>query len=139
MLFSSIRLLIQTDKRGHYQIIVFCHFGMAARPASVIKPRCSSSAQRCLFSSVQWLFFLRGVRRCAHRPSGKCLRVLSIQPKHRASSTTLRYGIQSVRGCFVRLTVTQHSCIVAWFAINHSRNCTRSVYSSRLLICIFMF
>ena len=29
------------------------YFGIAARPAAVMRPRCSKSAQRCLFSSVQ--------------------------------------------------------------------------------------
>ena len=42
----------------------------AARPAGVISPRRSRSAQRCLFSSVQWLPFRRGESLWAHRPSG---------------------------------------------------------------------
>ena len=118
----------------------FDHFiGKAARPASVISPRCSKSAQRCLFSSVQWLPLRRGDSRCAHRPSGSRLRVESIQPKHNASSTTSRYGMQSVRGIFVRYIVTQHSFAVAWFAMNHSRSCPRSLYSNRSVISISVF
>ena len=101
-----------------------------------MRPRCSKSAQRCRFNSVQWLPFRRGDSRCAHRPSGNRLTVLSIQPKHNASSTTSRYGMQSVRGIFVRYIVTQHSFAVAWFAMNHSRSCARLLYSNRSVISI---
>ena len=113
-------------------------FGSASLPASVMSPRRSRSAQRCLFSSVQWLFFRRGERRCALRPSGRRLSVLSIQPKHNASSTTCRYGMLSVRGILVRYIVTQHSFAVAWFWTNHSRNCLLSVNSNKSVISMIM-
>ena len=108
----------------------------AFRPASFMSPRCSSSAQRCLFSSVQWLFFRLGESRCAFLPSGRRFIVLSIHPKHSASSTTCRYGIQSVRGILVRYIVTQHSFAVAWFFASHSLNCVRSVNSNNSVISI---
>lgn len=65
-------------------------WGNARRPASVISPRRSRSAQRAMFSAVQWLRGRRGDSRWARRPSGKRFSVESIQPKHNASSTTSR-------------------------------------------------
>ena len=76
-------------------------------PASVIKPRFSRSAQRCLLSSVQWLPLRRGERRCTRRPSGRRFNVESIHPKHRASSTTSIYATASHSGRFVRYITTQ--------------------------------
>ena len=43
----------------------------ASRPASVIKPRRSKSAHRCLFNSVQWLRF------CRAKAAGPCARPAS--------------------------------------------------------------
>ena len=39
---------------------------------------CGHNFLCCLFSSVQWLRFCRGERRCANRPSGRRLRVESM-------------------------------------------------------------
>ncbi len=59
-------------------------------PASVIKPRDSSSLHLSLLSSVQWLPFRLGDNLCANRPSGSFFNVESIHPKHSASSTISR-------------------------------------------------
>ena len=109
----------------------------AARPRSVIRPRASRSAQRCLFSSVQWLRFCRGERRCANRPSGKRFSVESIHPKQSASSTTSRYGRHSPSGFFFpRYIAIQQHCADAAFSSNHSRSCARSLYSNKSVISI---
>lgn len=63
-------------------------YGNTRFPASVIRPLSSRSLHLSMFSCVQWLLGRRGDRRCARRPSGSRLSVLSIQPKQSASSTT---------------------------------------------------
>ena len=110
----------------------------AWRPASVINPRASREAQRCLLSSVQWLRLRRGDKRCANLPSGRRFSVESIQPKHNASSTTSMYGRQSPlsAGRFTRYMAIQHSLSEAACCSNHLRNCARRLNSSRLVISI---
>lgn len=109
----------------------------AARPRSVIRPRDSKSAQRCLFSSVQWLRFCRGDRRCANRPSGRRLSVESIQPKHNDSSTTSKYGRHTPSGFFLPryIAIQQHFWLAA-LRSNHSLSCARLLYSNKSTISI---
>ena len=112
----------------------------ALLPASVISPRASRSAQRCLLSSVQWLRLRRGDRRCASLPSGRRFSVESIQPKHNASSTTSIYGKQSPHsaGRFTRYMAIQHSLSEAACCSNHLRNCARWLNSSRFVISMIV-
>ena len=109
----------------------------AALPKSVIRPRASKSAQRCLFSSVQWLRFCRGERRCASRPSFRRLSVESIHPKQSASSTTSRYGRHTPSGFFLLryIAIQQHFSLAACCS-NHSLSCDRSLYTNRSTISI---
>ena len=64
--------------------------GNTARPSSVISPNFSNLLTRSLFNSVQFPFLLRGEKRCIFFPSIIRI-VLSIQPKHSASSTASKY------------------------------------------------
>ena len=83
--------------------------GNTARPASVISPSRSSLRHRSLFSSDQALPGRRGHSRCTVAPDGSFFTVLSIQPKHNASSTASTYqNVPSSTGR-PRLTATQHS------------------------------
>ena len=77
-------------------------FSKAPLPAFVIKPRSSRSIHLSKFSCVQWLLGRRGERRWINLPSGRRLRVESIQPKHRASSTTSMYGMADHSGHLLR-------------------------------------
>ena len=77
-------------------------FSNAVLPASVINPRSSRSIHLSKFSCVQWLFGRRGDKRWTNLPSGRRLRVESIQPKHRASSTTSMYGMANHSGHLLR-------------------------------------
>ena len=117
--------------------IIHFAFCNAVRPRSVISPRCSRSAQRCLFSSVQWLLFCRGDKRCANRPSPRRFKVESIQPKQSASSTTSRYGRQMPSGFVLPryMAIQQHLSDAAWRS-NHALNCARSPYSNKSTISI---
>ena len=83
-------LLICTLSWSGIQIPDQPPFSNASLPAGVISPRSSRSMHLSMFSFVQWLFFLLGDNRCAKRPSGSFFKVLSIHPKHNASSTTSR-------------------------------------------------
>ncbi len=105
-------------------------------PEAVISPVASSCLHRSLLSSVQWLPFRLGDSRCANRPSGSFLRVESIQPKHRASSTMSMYGSASGRGVFDLLQATQQHFSERWFCTNHSLSCLRSVNVNRFVISI---
>lgn len=108
----------------------------AILPASVIKPRCSSSRHRSRLRSVQWLFFLRGERRCASRPSGSRLQVESIHPKQSASSTTSTYGSASAIGSLPLYVATHTSRSFWWFFSIQLRNTVRSSVSKRVVIFI---
>ena len=77
-------------------------FSKATLPAFVIKPRSSRSIHLSKFSCVQWLLGRRGERRWTNLPSGRRLLVESIQPKHRASSTTSMYGMADHSGHLLR-------------------------------------
>ena len=61
---------------------------IAARPASVMRPRLSMSAARWRLSRLQELLALRGVINCRPRWSSRRVAVESIHPKQIASSTT---------------------------------------------------
>ena len=65
--------------------------GRTARPASVISPSRSRRRHLSLFSSDHTLRGRRGQSLWAVVPSGSLFVVLSIQPKHRASSTASIY------------------------------------------------
>ena len=110
----------------------------ACRPASVISPRASRAAQRCLLSSVQWLRLRRGERRCASLPSGRRFKVESIQPKHNASSTTSIYGKQAAEqsGRLLRYMAIQHSFASSPCFSSQLRNWSRWVNSSKSVISI---
>lgn len=99
--------------------------GKTLRPASVISPSFSSLRQRSLFSSDHNEFFFRGVNLCAVTPFSSRFSVLSIQPKHRASSTASTYRKVSSFCGLPRFTTTRHSFSVLWFSINHARNWLR--------------
>ena len=121
---------------GHNFLYMFAICN-AARPRSVIRPRDSKSAQRCLFSSVQWLRFCRGERRCANRPSDRRFSVESIHPKQSDSSTTSMYGSHSPSGLFLPryIAIQQHFSVAACCS-NHALSCARSLYSNRSTISI---
>ena len=114
------------------------HFAIANAflPTSVINPRVSKSAHRCLLSSVQWLRLRRGERRCAKRPSGKRFKVESIQPKQSASSTTSIYGKQAAEqgGRLLRYMAIQHSFASSPWSNSQLRSWSRWVNSSRVVI-----
>ena len=98
--------------------------GSTARPASVMRPSRSMRRHRSLFSSDHWLFFVRGANRWYVSPFSR-FKVLSIQPKHIASSTASIYqNVPSSIGR-PRLTFTQHSFSVAWCVMSHWRNSSR--------------
>lgn len=70
-------------------------------------------------------------------PADILLVVLSIQPKHMASSTASMYQKVRLSTGRPRFTFTQHSFSRSWFRISHSRNCSLDVMSSKLWIVIF--
>ena len=105
-------------------------------PEAVISPAASSCLHRSLLSSVQWLPFRLGDSRCANRPSGSFLRVESIQPKHKASSTMSMYGSASGRGVFDLLQATQQLFAVRWLRSSHSLSCCLLVNIRRLVTSI---
>ena len=89
--------------------------GNTARPASVIHPSRSILRHLSLFSSDQLLLVFRGHSFCAVVCSSIFLVVLSIQPKHMASSTASIYQkVPSSLGLPL-FTTTQHSVSVLWF------------------------
>src|SRR5262245_24212095 len=71
-----------------------------ARPASVIRPSRIHFASRFLFNSDQFSLFVRGVNFRAYVVSSMRLTMLSIQPKHNASSTDSSYDMQISPICF---------------------------------------
>ena len=105
--------------------------GSTFRPASVISPSLSSRRTRSLFSSVQGLCFLRGVKRCMRTPFTS-VDTLSIHPKQRASSTASRYQKCLPSTGRPRFTITQHSGWLAWLAESHWRNWLRLVVPNML-------
>ena len=115
---------------------VWSVLGRAFRPASVISPWRSSSWQRRMLSSVQWLFLRRGDMRCASRPSDIFLTVESIHPKHSASKTTSTYGNAPAIAAFPLWQATQHSRSRPWFSSSHLRNPLRSANVIRFTISI---
>ena len=89
--------------------------GNTARPASVIHPSRSILRHLSLFSSDQLLLVFRGHSFCAVVCSSIFLVVLSIQPKHMASSSASIYQkVPSSLGLPL-FTTTQHSVSVLWF------------------------
>ena len=121
------------------QLKFFSHpyaFSSARLPAGVMRPRSSRSLHRSMFSWVQWLFLRRGESRCASLPSVSFLSVLSIHPKHRASSTTSIYGSMPGGGVLLLLMTTQHSFSLEWFSCNQALSWERSEYSNSVVISI---
>ena len=110
--------------------------GRTARPASLISPNRSILRHLSLFSSDQLLRSLRGQSFWAVTLSAIFFVVLSIQPKHRASSTASIYQKVVSSVGLPRLTTTQHSFSVLWFCISHSRSSTLDLISRRLCISI---
>ena len=110
--------------------------GNTARPASVINPSRSILRHLSLFSSDQLLRGFRGHNFCTVISSAILLVVLSIQPKHMASSTASMYqNVPSSLG-LPRLTTTQHSVSVLWFCASHLRNYTLDLTFNRLFTSI---
>ena len=119
------------------QLQFFSHpyaFSSARLPAGVMRPRSSRSLHRSMFSWVQWLFLRRGDSLCANLPSGSFFNVLSIHPKHSASSTTSIYGSMPGGGVLLLLMTTQHSFSLEWFSCSHALSCERSEYSNSVVI-----
>ena len=106
----------------------------ARLPAGVMRPRSSRSLHLSIFSLVQWLFLRRGDSLCASLPSGSFFNVLSIHPKHRASSTTSIYGSMPGGGVLLLLMTTQHSFSLEWFSFSQALSCDRSEYSNSVVI-----
>ena len=132
--FMNWAMIIHTCWTDSYWI----HFAIANAflPASVINPRVSKSAHRCLLSSVQWLRLRRGDKRCASLPSGRRFSVESIQPKQSDSSTTSIYGKQAAGqgGRLLRYMAIQHSFASSPCSSSQLRNWSRRLNSSRLVI-----
>lgn len=85
-----------------------------------------------LFSSDQLLRGFLGHSLCAVTPSASFFVVLSIHPKHIASSTASIYqNVLSSTG-LPRLTTTQHSVSLSWFCISHSRSSFLDLTFSKL-------
>ena len=112
--------------------------GQQSRPASVIRPILSIRLHRSLFSSDHALFFWRGVNLCIVQLSESFFVVLSIHPKHKASSTASTY--QNVSSSFgrPRFTVTQHSSSVAWFFFSHCRSSSLFFASSKFFNSVML-
>ena len=106
--------------------------GKTALPASVISPNRSILRHLSLLSSDQLLRGLRGQSFWAVTPSVIFLVVLSIQPKHRASSTASIYQKVSLSVGLPRFTTTQHSFSVLWFRISYSRSSVLDLASNKL-------
>jgi len=60
---------------------------IASKPAGVIRFALINLFTRSRFIADSWLPGLRGLNRCVNRNASTFLRILSIQPKQRASST----------------------------------------------------
>ena len=103
--------------------------GRTALPASFISPNRSILRHLSLLSSDQLLRGFRGQSFWAVTPSAIFFVVLSIQPKHSASSTASMY--QNVSS-----STTQHSVSFLWFCMSHSRNSALDFASSKLCISI---
>ena len=99
--------------------------GKTARPLSVIRPKRSNLRQRSLLSSDHLQFLLRGVKRWIVVPSSSFFVVLSILPKHIASSTASIYQKASLPIGQPRLTTSQHSFSVEWLFSSHNLNSSR--------------
>ena len=110
--------------------------GRTALPASVISPNRSILRHLSLFSSDQLLRGFRGQSFWTVTPSAIFFVVLSIQPKHSASSTSSMYQNVSSSTGLPRFTTTQHSASFLWFCMSHSRNSTLDLASSKLCISI---
>lgn len=110
--------------------------GKTALPASVINPSRSMRRHRSLFSSDQLLRGFRGLSFWAVTSSEIFLVVLSIQPKHKASSTASTYQKVLSSTGRPRLTTTQHSVSLSWFCRSHSRNSDLDWVSNKLWISV---
>ena len=106
--------------------------GKAERPASVIFPNFSILRQRSLFSSDHKLPVLRGDSFCAVIPLSSFFVVLSIQPKHIASSTASIYQNVLFPFGLPRFTTTQHSFSVLRFCSSHCLNSSRFLAFNKL-------
>lgn len=106
--------------------------GRAALPSSVIRPSRSILRHRSLFNSDHLLRGRRGQNLWRVVPSGIFLVVLSIQPKHKASSTASRYQKVLSSVGLPRLTAIQHSVCLRWFCSNHSRHSDLDLIVGRL-------
>ena len=94
--------------------------GSTDLPASVISPRRSILRRRSLFNSDYKLPFLRGASFWAVAPLSIFFVVLSIQPKHMASSTESIYQKVPSSTGRSRFTITQHSFSLLWLFMSHS-------------------
>ena len=110
--------------------------GRTALPASFISPNRSILRHLSLLSSDQLLRGFRGQSFWAVTPSAIFFVVLSIQPKHSASSTASMYQNVSSSTGLPRFTTTQHSVSFLWFCMSHSRNSALDFASSKLCISI---
>ena len=110
--------------------------GRTALPASFISPNRSILRHLSLLSSDQLLRGFRGQSFWAVTPSAIFFVVLSIQPKHSASSTASMYQNVSSSTGLPRFTTTQHSVSFLWFCMSHSRNSALDLASSKLCISI---
>ena len=113
--------------------------GRTALPASVISPNRSILRHLSLFSSDQLLRGFRGQSFWTVTPSAIFFVVLSIQPKHSASSTASMYQNVSSSTGLPRFTTTQHSASFLWFCMSHSRNSALDFAPSKLCISIVCY
>lgn len=118
---------------------LFVISGNAALPASVISPSLSILRHLSLFSSDQLLRAFLGHSLCAVTPSASFFVVLSIHPKHIASSTASIYqNVPSSTG-LPRFTTTQHSVSLSWFRISHSRSSSLDLTFSKLFMAYTIY
>ena len=113
--------------------------GRTALPASVISPNRSILRHLSLLSSDQLLRGFRGQSFWAVMSAAIFFVVLSIQPKHRASSTASMYQKVLLSVGLPRFTTTQHSFSVLWFCISHSRSSVLDLTSSKFHCLLFQF
>ena len=92
----------------------------SASPAGCIRPAARSASTRPTFRALQMLPDRRGVIRCADPPSTR-LRIPSIQPTHRTSSTISSHVTDGSPDAFGRVPI-HFSAALAWCSASHSRS-----------------
>lgn len=108
-----------------------------AAPAFVITPPLCSLATRFLFNADHRLLGLRGVIFRAYLSSSILLMMLSIQPKHRASSTAASYSSETLPVCFLQKT-SQIPLLLSWCRLSQSLHCFRVVTYTCFMVSRFV-